>query len=702
MTGEIVDYLVEKVKYERGVHCRAVLTSIDYYPIHIHADMQLIYVVQGELQLRVSYDTYNLMEGDMHIVNTADTHAYKSNGKSNVLLILYFETDYFSRFHPNYYGIILFCDENHNRRNKTNVKKILDGMVNILIESNEQEQGFEERINRQSRAILNSLIKHFQYFSIEDRRFSSENRYRGDYYQTQRIQRIIEYFYNNYMNKISLDTIAEQENISKYYLSHLIKYATGYGFQDFISFIRVEQSEKLVLGSDLPMGKIAYTCGFSSTTYLNKHFSYWFGVTPAEYRRKFGGRTILKARPRYFSFDKNEAITALKRALRAESAETERRYISIDTSSRVSASGEAEPPGELLLWDIRNGLNRVFMEELAEYRKIIGVKRIRINGIFRNSDDACDTLGWESCSLLLDKLVEYEINPDLLIEDKLLKQAGFDDRLTAFFSFFERKYGKSVTGRWSISVFSQADGMTVQPELPVFSRTHPDNLPFSVIPAKIRRPEADGVNDCGESAQILCEKLFNRSGTDYYEGIKLVDDMAPYIRTGSFFNGDSGIVSVNGLRKPAYYIHYFLSKMGKTIIDSDSNYVVTADTENYQILFFNSFSCTDFDDPGLSNYFSVNLSGLENRYLIKKHILKWEQSCFQQWKKMGSPAELSDDDIMIIRHNAFPKVSCHHSGSSSTHEITVSLNKRDIMLLTLDRVKEEPLLRRIKEEAVKD
>ncbi len=682
MNGEIVDYLLEKIQYDSGLHCKMILTSIDNYPIHIHTDIQLIYVVKGKIRLRVSYDTYDLIEGDIHIINASDTHSIESDGQPNIILILYFDTAYFTKYHPDFSGIILHCDENQNRHNSSYLKEILNNMIRILIESNEQKNGYSVRIDKISHKILNSLIQHFQYFSIKNKRFSSDNKYRGDFFQTRRIHRVIEYIYNNYMGKMRLDYIADSENISKYYLSHLIKYATGYGFQDFVNFIRVEQSEKLVLGSDLSMVKIAYICGFSSTTYFNKHFKYWFGMLPAQYRQKFKEKTILESKSRYFPFDKNDVIENLKRSLNAENAEAERINISVDLNNSEIEEGKIPEYGSLLMRNIKKELSSNYIDHLIEYQNKIGLKKIEINGIFEESSEDNSVYPWGWYSSLFDILVNHEINISILIEYRLLKsgKTNLQTELISFFKYYKQRYGENITNRWQIKILYSKGVFKRKPELPVFSKIHQNKIATDLV------PEEPLINEyyISSSANKLCDKLFNPDNDPVLTNLKLIDDSS-YKRSDSVFSGDNGLVTANGMKKPSYFIFYFLSKMGNIIVESGKNYIITRGNENYQILLFCSFSNINFENSGMLKYFLINLYGLKKNYLIKKYLLKYDNSCFRQWEKMGSPSQLENEDIDIIQHNAFPEVLFDNTGNSSSFQISVILDKRDIMLITLEK-----------------
>ena len=104
--------------------------------------------------------------------------------------------------------------------------------------------------------------------------------------QLDRYHRISKYIFNNYNNNITLQDIAKKEFLSPHYLSHEIKYATGYSFTDLINLTRIEESIKLLLDSDLSISDISDEIGFSHTRYYNKNFKYYYNCTPLQYRKK--------------------------------------------------------------------------------------------------------------------------------------------------------------------------------------------------------------------------------------------------------------------------------------------------------------------------------------------------------------------------------------------------------------------------------
>ena len=117
---------------------------------------------------------------------------------------------------------------------------------------------------------------------------ANDGKNKGNKVLASRLRRITDYMYDHYTRKLTLNEIAEKEHLSIYYLSHVIKEATGLSFQDLLSFIRVDESEKLLLETNKKIGTISEEMGFSAVRYYIKHFKTWFDVHPQEYRKKFG------------------------------------------------------------------------------------------------------------------------------------------------------------------------------------------------------------------------------------------------------------------------------------------------------------------------------------------------------------------------------------------------------------------------------
>ncbi|MGI6176724.1 MAG: helix-turn-helix domain-containing protein [Christensenellales bacterium] len=109
------------------------------------------------------------------------------------------------------------------------------------------------------------------------------------------ITQIVDYIRNNYMNKITLNDIAEKVNFSVSYISKIFKEETDMNLVTFINNVRIEKSKLLLLDKTIPLIEIAYMSGFDDQSYFSKVFKKIVGVTPGKYRERNGNIEELKS-----------------------------------------------------------------------------------------------------------------------------------------------------------------------------------------------------------------------------------------------------------------------------------------------------------------------------------------------------------------------------------------------------------------------
>ena len=90
----------------------------------------------------------------------------------------------------------------------------------------------------------------------------------------------------DYGNEISLDSVADQVFVSKFYLSKLFKQEVGVNFNEYLINVRIEKSKELLHHSDKKICEIAAHVGYVNHRSFTKIFKENVGVTPAQYREK--------------------------------------------------------------------------------------------------------------------------------------------------------------------------------------------------------------------------------------------------------------------------------------------------------------------------------------------------------------------------------------------------------------------------------
>lgn len=88
-----------------------------------------------------------------------------------------------------------------------------------------------------------------------------------------------------YSSDFSLQMLADNLNISYYYLSRQFTDIFGTGFTSFITCKRLDAAKKLLETSDLSVDAVALKVGFLSSSSFISVFKKHYGVTPTQYRK---------------------------------------------------------------------------------------------------------------------------------------------------------------------------------------------------------------------------------------------------------------------------------------------------------------------------------------------------------------------------------------------------------------------------------
>ncbi|MFC3039527.1 AraC family transcriptional regulator [Virgibacillus xinjiangensis] len=100
-------------------------------------------------------------------------------------------------------------------------------------------------------------------------------------------ENIAKYIQENFMEKLTIDSIAEALSISKSYVSHVFKEMTGFTVMEYVMSSRLTQAKYLLEAEpDKPLKDIACESGFESVSHFSRYFKSKVGVTAKEYRRQ--------------------------------------------------------------------------------------------------------------------------------------------------------------------------------------------------------------------------------------------------------------------------------------------------------------------------------------------------------------------------------------------------------------------------------
>ncbi|MGO1538814.1 MAG: AraC family transcriptional regulator [Leucobacter sp.] len=252
-------------------------------PLHRHPGvLEIVVVLRGTLDVRVSCERFALVEGDYAVLNAGDPHQL-TGSSDNVTGLLHLRLAAFDEDIPGLNGVIFACESFDLARYRGTENSLRTRLLDIFGTSGQQQWSA-------SRRVLQDLADGYAF---------------EDYYERQRLltsarrhqfRFVLSEMRHQLAEKDVLRQIAQTLHYQKGSVSRIVREASAVSFSDLLTFMRVAQAEIELLETDETMVQLAESCGFSDVKYLTRAFRAWFGESPADYRR--GQRPELEARER--------------------------------------------------------------------------------------------------------------------------------------------------------------------------------------------------------------------------------------------------------------------------------------------------------------------------------------------------------------------------------------------------------------------
>lgn len=256
---------VSKARYEKDWHST----------LHSHPFTELFYVVSGSGNFLIEGETYHVMEDDLVIVNANVQHT-ESSKDSNPLeyivlgiegLSLLLEPEHKDEKISEYYSI-------HNyRKSREEILHFLD----LLLHEVENRSDFYDTICQN---LLNILILNVIRRSKSNLVISTQKN------ATKECTYIRNYIDIHYASPITLDLLANETYLDKFYLVHVFKKQYDISPINYLIEKRIQESMNLIENTNYSISDISSIVGFNSQSYYSQIFKRKTGLTPAEHRKK--------------------------------------------------------------------------------------------------------------------------------------------------------------------------------------------------------------------------------------------------------------------------------------------------------------------------------------------------------------------------------------------------------------------------------
>ena len=236
---------------------------------HTHNHVELFYIIGGKGQFLINDQLYPVNTNHLVIINPNVIHTEVSlNAQPLEYIVLGVD------------GIELSISDTSNGQfcilDHFESLDMASCLRNILREMEMKQPGYEDVCQAFMEILIIRLMRSTGLSLPSETSAVSTNR------QCAAVRRYIDL---HFKEARTLEQLAEEGHMNKFYLSHAFKREYGVSPINYMISRRIEESKYLLAETDLSMSQIAQLLGFSSLSYFSQVFHRTQNISPKEYRQ---------------------------------------------------------------------------------------------------------------------------------------------------------------------------------------------------------------------------------------------------------------------------------------------------------------------------------------------------------------------------------------------------------------------------------
>ena len=152
----------------------------------------------------------------------------------------------------------------------------------VCVTGDDQQDGFDSGAD----AYLMVPFEAEQLVALVDQvaRHRGEESAQASPHPEARVRRLDAYIRANLAQRLPVDDLAKAAGLSVFYFTRMFKAATGRTPHDYVMEVRVEEAQRLVTETSLPMAEIAARLGFANQAHFSAAFRRKRGCAPSRLR----------------------------------------------------------------------------------------------------------------------------------------------------------------------------------------------------------------------------------------------------------------------------------------------------------------------------------------------------------------------------------------------------------------------------------
>ena len=239
------------------------------YSHHYHDILEIYYMVSGKCSYFIDGKSYEVLSGDVVLIPEGVIHKTIYGGEEHARILIECSSHFVPEELRGKIGSML-----HLYRNPSISKSVHTLLSNIEAEYKSPDEYTPS-------ALLSHMHSLF-YFLVRNQHLTRTNESNNSL-----IENVVAYIKNNFAADITLGSVAREHFISAEHLSRTFKRKTGFGFNEYLTLVRLQHAEYLLKNRDgKSISNIAYSSGFNDSNYFSDKFKKTYGVSPLKYSKE--------------------------------------------------------------------------------------------------------------------------------------------------------------------------------------------------------------------------------------------------------------------------------------------------------------------------------------------------------------------------------------------------------------------------------
>ena len=277
--------IIKKKNYMNTYLCSIPL-DFTQVPLHWHDELELIYIKKGTGTITVEFTPYHVSAGTIALILPGQLHGieqyeHESMEYENII------------FNPN-----ILVSKAADNSNTDLLSPLFSGALSIPLLYTPDSLHYAEitacidandDISRTNPPGYQLFIKSqlFMLFFLLANKYAGTERPKKDYKSLDKMKLILKYVENHYMDKITIEEIADEIGISQSHFMKYFKNTMGTSFIDYLNEYRLTMASRLLVSSESSILAISEEVGYDNLSYFNRTFKKRFAMTPRDYRKKY-------------------------------------------------------------------------------------------------------------------------------------------------------------------------------------------------------------------------------------------------------------------------------------------------------------------------------------------------------------------------------------------------------------------------------